>query len=71
MTGVAGRFQTGDLVAIVDGAGAERARGITRFHDREVERIAGRHSSEIEAILGYRAASTIIRSEKVVMLEAS
>jgi glutamate 5-kinase len=64
-----GRFAAGDLVAIVDASGHERARGITRFDDREVERIRGRHSSEIEALLGYRAGTTVVRSDKLVILD--
>jgi glutamate 5-kinase len=64
-----GRVAAGDLVAIVDASGHERARGITRFDDREVERIRGRHSSEIEALLGYRAGTTVVRSDKLVILD--
>jgi glutamate 5-kinase len=64
-----GRFTAGSVVSIVDTDGVERARGLTRFDDREIERIAGCHSSEIEGIVGYRAGTTVVRSDKLVMLE--
>lgn len=66
---VAGRFGAGDVVVIVDARGVERARGVTRLDDREIDRIRGRHSSEIEDILGYRTATTIVRSENVVIMD--
>lgn len=64
-----GRFGAGDVIAIVDSAGVERARGVTRLDDREIDRVKGCHSSEIEGILGYRAATTLVRSENVVIMD--
>lgn len=64
-----GRFGAGDVIAIVDTDGVERARGVSRLDDREIDRIRGRHSSEIEGILGYRAATTIVRSENIVLMD--
>lgn len=68
VVGASGRFGPGDIIAIVDTSGVERARGVARLDDREIDRIKGRHSSEIEGILGYRAATTIVRSENIVMM---
>lgn len=64
-----GRFGAGDVIAILDTAGVERARGVSRLGDREIDRIKGRHSSEIEGILGYPAATTIVRSENIVIMD--
>lgn len=68
---VVGRFRAGDVVSIVDGAGRERARGITAFEDRELDRVRGRHSREIEAVLGYRAPDVVVRADKMVVMEAA
>lgn len=65
----AGRFAAGTVVSIVDRQGVEQARGVTRFDDRDIERIAGRHSSEIATIVGYRAGTTVVRSDRLVMME--
>jgi glutamate 5-kinase len=66
--GVRGRFDRGDVVAILDPRGVERARGIVAYDDRELERIRGRHSSEIEDVLGYRGTEEVIRADKLVIL---
>ena len=67
---VRGRFDTGEMVACLDKSGMEWARGITNYSSEEIERIAGRKSSQIEAILGYRIRDEIIhRDELVIMTE--
>jgi len=69
VTGVVGRFEVGDVVSILDGRGVERARGVVAYDDRAVARIKGRHSDEIEEILGYRATREVVRADRIVMLE--
>ncbi len=49
-----GEFAAGDNVAIVDTGGKEIARGLSNYSSDEILRIAGKHSSEIEAALGYK-----------------
>ena len=65
---VHGRFRAGEVISIVDPAGTERARGIVAFHDRELERIKGRQSGEIEGVLGARTSEVVVRADKMVII---
>jgi glutamate 5-kinase len=65
---VEGRFGAGDPVRIVDEAGAEFARGLCAFDAGEVERIAGRRTGEVEALLGYKAVDEVVHRDDLVLL---
>jgi glutamate 5-kinase len=65
---VEGRFGAGDPVRIVDEAGAEFARGLCAFDAGEVERIAGRRTAELEALLGYKAVDEVVHRDDLVLL---
>jgi glutamate 5-kinase len=67
---VAGRFDAGEVVAVVDSAGTEFARGVVAYDNTEIMRIMGRHSREIEEILGYAAGREIIRADDLVILRS-
>ena len=66
---VLGRFRKGDLVSVVDRAGVERARGIVRFDDRDVERIRGLHSSDLEQVLGREVGAVVVRSDRMFIMD--
>ena len=68
---VGGRFRSGDLVSVLDQDGIERARGIVRFDDRDVERICGLHSTEVERVLGRRAGNVVMRTDRMFVFERS
>ena len=65
---VEGRFGAGDPVRVVDEAGAEFARGLCAFDADEVERIVGKRSSELAALLGYAAVEEVIHRDDLVLL---
>jgi glutamate 5-kinase len=65
---VGGRFGAGDPVSVVDESGVEFARGLCAFDADEVERIAGRRSSELAALLGYLPAEEVIHRDDLVLL---
>jgi glutamate 5-kinase len=65
---VRGRFDNGEMVACLDTEGTERARGITNYSSQEIRRIAGRKSTEIESILGYRLRDEIIHRDELVIV---
>jgi glutamate 5-kinase len=67
VVGVGGRFRRGDLVAVVDGAGNEQARGIVRFDDREVDRIRGLHTAEVRSTLGVDHGHVVMRPDRMVV----
>ena len=66
---IRGRFRRGDLVSVVDGAGVERARGIVRFDDRDVEQIRGLHTMEVRETLGVDHGHVVMRPDRMVLLE--
>jgi glutamate 5-kinase len=65
---VEGRFARGEVVACVDGAGREIARGLVNYSDDETLRIMGQPSDRIEAILGYVDEPELIHRDNMVLL---
>lgn len=59
VTALEGEFEKGDVVRILDGAGAELARGQVNYSRAEAERLVGRRSGEVRgAPKGYDALVT-------------
>jgi glutamate 5-kinase len=65
---VEGRFERGACVRVCGPDGTEFARGLSDYSGIEIARLAGRKSSEIEAILGYRYGDVIIHRDNMVVL---
>jgi glutamate 5-kinase len=63
-----GRFSRGDAVVVRDQEGRDIARGLAAYNVEDAERIAGRRTAEIEAILGYRGRDEMIHRDDLVML---
>lgn len=63
-----GQFERGEAVRIVNREGRELARGICRYASEDLQRIAGRHSDEIEACLGYGYGPVAIHRDDMVLL---
>jgi glutamate 5-kinase len=68
VTGVTGDFQRGEVVACVDPAGREIARGLANYSAEEARRIVRRPSGEIESILGYVDEPELIHRDNLVLL---
>ncbi len=68
ISAVNGDFQRGDTISIHGPNGRELARGLTNYQADEVRRIRGRHSSEIEAILGYEYGEEVIHRNDLILL---
>jgi len=66
--GVTGEFERGEVVAIVDLAGHEIARGLVNYSANEARRIAGKPSSAIETELGYMDEPELIHRDNLVIL---
>ena len=66
ITGVKKAFDIGDVVAIIDPGGTEIARGVALYSKNDIQRIKGRHSNEIDDILGYSNGSTVIHRNDMV-----
>ncbi|MBX3688293.1 glutamate 5-kinase [Dokdonella sp.] len=69
VVGIDGEFARGDLVDIVDGAGSAFARGLCQYAAGSARRIAGRHTREIEALLGYSYGEEMIRRDDLVLFD--
>lgn len=67
ITRVAGQFERGDAVLVRAADGTEVARGLCAYSSADAERIQGRRSSEIEALLGYRGRDEMIHRDDLVV----
>jgi glutamate 5-kinase len=65
--GVRGRFQRGDTVSILGPGGEEVGRGLVAYDAADAERIAGRKSAEIAAILGYAGRAEMIHRDDMAL----
>ena len=65
---VEGEFSAGDAVSVRDAEGREFARGIVNYEAREVARIMGAKTGDIERILGYRVVDEVIHRDDLVIL---
>lgn len=61
-------FKKGDVVSILDKDGQEFARGMTNYESRKCRRVIGKHSDEIEKIIGFKNYDTVIARDNIVIL---
>jgi len=66
-----GDFGRGDTVSVLAPDGREVARGISAYSVQDAQRIQGRRSSEIEAILGFRGRDELIHRDDLVLLNSA
>ncbi len=63
---VAGGFDIGDVVAVLDPVGREIARGVTQYAAVDIRAIQGHHSNDIETVLGFSNGVNIIHRNDLV-----
>ena len=68
VSGVKGRFQRGDAVAITDGDGQRIACGIANYSAEEILRIRGVRSDRIETVLGHHYGGEVVHRDNLVLL---
>jgi len=68
ITAVEGDFARGDAVAVRNADGGAIAQGLAEYTSAEIERILGRRSDEIEALLGYTPRAAVIHRDHLVLL---
>ncbi|MFN9210735.1 MAG: glutamate 5-kinase [Betaproteobacteria bacterium] len=68
VTAVEGEFVRGDVIACVDEAGREVARGLTNSGAEDARKIASRATAEIEGILGYIDGPELIHRNNLVIV---
>jgi glutamate 5-kinase len=64
---VEGDFSKGDVVEIRDGSGRVHGRGLCNYDADACRRLAGRHSDEIDLLLGYRGYDALVTRDNLVM----
>ena len=64
---VEGAFDKGDVVEIRDGSGRVHGRGLVNYGADACRKLAGRHSDDIDAILGWRGYDAVITRDNLVM----
>jgi glutamate 5-kinase len=65
---VEGEFERGDSIRVLEMGGREIARGIANYGAKELARIIGRKSDEIEEILGFNFGDEVIHRNDLVIL---
>ena len=67
ITQIEGEFHASDGVQLCDAAGREIARGIVNYSSAELQKIKGRQSAEIAAVLGRTGAETVVHRDNLVL----
>jgi glutamate 5-kinase len=68
VAGVEGSFERGDTVAIKNAKGNVLGHGMSAYSSADATRILGRHSDEIEEILGYVGRPALIHRDDLVLV---
>jgi glutamate 5-kinase len=66
--GLEGTFRVGDMVGIKDPDGDEFARGLVNYSSGEIEKIRGRKTSEISAVLGHKYYDEVVHRDNLLIL---
>ena len=64
---VEGTFEKGDVVEIRDGSGRVHGRGLVNYGAEACRKLAGRHSDDIDSILGWRGYDALVTRDNLVM----
>lgn len=68
VTAVAGNFERGATVAVLDAAGHEVGRGLAHYKSTDLQAICGKQSGQIAKILGFDYGPTAIHRDNLVIL---
>jgi glutamate 5-kinase len=63
---VEGDFDRGDVVAICSTTGFEAARGLTNYSAADVQRIMGKKTADVRALLGVEAYDEVVHRDNLV-----
>lgn len=64
---VDGQFDRGDCIRVLGSGGAVLGVGLAAYAANEMEKIRGRHSGEIEALVGYKGPGVAIHRDDLVL----
>jgi glutamate 5-kinase len=65
--GIEGKFPKGAVVAVLDSAGKQLARGLTNYSSKQLEKIKGLKTSQIAQVLGDKPYDEVIHRNNMTM----
>ena len=65
---VVGAFDAGELIAVEDRRRLEVARGVVKYGSEEVQRILGKSTGEVVAILDVETGGEVVHRDDLVVL---
>ena len=65
---IEGAFDRGQTIRIFSEQGVELARGLTQYRSSDLTLITGKHSAQIEEILGYTYGPEVVHRDDLVMV---
>jgi glutamate 5-kinase len=65
--GVAGDFHIGDSISVMGPDGAEFARGLVNYSAKELTKIKGLNTKDIECVLGFKYSDEVIHRDNLVL----
>ena len=68
ITNVGGVFERGDAVHIVNPEGRDMAMGLANYGSKDLDKIFGRQSNDIEQLLGYTFGDEVIHHNNMLLL---
>jgi glutamate 5-kinase len=68
VAGIEGHFERGDTVAVKTAKGKVLGHGMSSYSSADATRILGRHSDEIEEVLGYAGRPALIHRDDLVLV---
>lgn len=66
ITRVSGNFSRGEVIRICSENGQDIAHGVSRYNSDALRRIAGQHSQQIDAILGYQYGAVAVHRDDMI-----
>ncbi|MGX9417098.1 glutamate 5-kinase [Vibrio sp. WJH972] len=66
---VRGRLARGEVARVIDKSGKIVAKGISAYSSQDLEKILGKHSKDILAILGYDFGAEVIHRDDMVVIQ--
>ncbi|MFT0667866.1 PUA domain-containing protein, partial [Enterobacter hormaechei subsp. xiangfangensis] len=64
---VTGNFSRGEVIRIRNLEGRDIAHGVSRYNSDALRRIAGHHSQQIDAILGYEYGPVAVHRDDMII----
>jgi glutamate 5-kinase len=67
VTAVVGEFAKGEVIEVRDQSGRVLGRGLANYEASACRALVGRHSDDIEAVLGYRGYDALVTRDNLVL----